>query len=325
MSREVHVRICEGVGVRLPRATRLIITGSSQRLLEEEVKPLVIGFLQARGLELSQEKTRITHITDGFDFLGQNIRKYSGQSNHPPKKNVKTYQEHNGQLLTRPSKKNVKAFLKDIRETIKGHKQATAYNLIAMLNPKILGWANYHRHGAAGKTFNRVDWAIERAIWQWAKRRHPKKGTHWIQKRYYGQIGDRHWCFFGTAKGKDGQTIQKVLSQASKTSIVRHTKIIGDCNPYDPAWKPYLSERRGRTMERTLRNRRQLLELWKKQEGICPMCDQPITENTGWDNHHIVHTAKGGSNDTENRILVHPNCHKQVHAKKGTVSKPCPV
>jgi len=305
-------------------ADDFIITGSSQRLLEEEVKPLVIGFLQARGLELSQEKTRITHITDGFDFLGQNIRKYSGQSNHPPKKNVKTYQEHNGQLLTRPSKKNVKAFLKDIRETIKGHKQATAYNLIAMLNPKILGWANYHRHGAAGKTFNRVDWAIERALWQWMRRRHPKKSTHWIQKRYFCQIGDRNWCFFGTAKDKDGQTVQKMLYLAASTPIVRHTKIIGECNPYDPAWEPYLSKRQEAKMSRATMKRLPL-ELWKKQRGICPKCQKPITKETGWHNHHIIYKEDGGGNETENRVLIHANCHRQVHANKGTVSKPCPV
>jgi RNA-directed DNA polymerase len=284
-----------------------IITGSSQTLLEKEVKPLVIGFLQERGLELSQEKTKITHIADGFDFLGQNIRKY------------------NGLLLTRPSKKNVKAFLKDIRETIKGQKQATAYGLIALLNPKIQGWANYHRHGASSKTFVQVDWAINKALWQWAKRRHPKKGTHWIQKRYYRQIGNQNWCFFGTAKAKDGQSIQKVLYTAASTPIVRHTKIKGECNPYDPAWKPYLSDRQEEKIGATLRNRHQLLKLWKAQEGICPNCDQPITERTGWHNHHIAHKAKGGSNGRENRVLVHPNCHRQVHAKKGTVSKPCPT
>ena len=184
---ETQVKLCAG------RLSYFIITGSSQTLLEKEVKPLVIGFLQERGLELSQEKTKITHIADGFDFLGQNIRKY------------------NGLLLTRPSKKNVKAFLTDIRETIKGHKQATAYGLIALLNPKIQGWANYHRYGASSKTFVHVDWAINKALWQWAKRRHPKKSTHWIQKRYYCQIGNQNWCFFGTAKAKDGQSIQKVL------------------------------------------------------------------------------------------------------------------
>src|SRR5215471_488 len=233
-------------------ADDFIITGVSQELLEEEVKPLVIDFLQERGLELSQEKTKITHIGDGFDFLGQNIRKYDGL------------------LLTRPSKKNVKAFLKDIRETIKGHKQATAYGLITLLNPKIQGWANYHRYGASSKTFSHVDWVIEKALWQWARRRHPKKSTHWIQKRYYRQIGDRNWCFFGTAKDKDGQTVQKVLCQAAKTPIVRYTKIKGECNPYDPAWQPYLSERREAKMIRTLRGRPLLLKLWEEQGGICP-------------------------------------------------------
>jgi RNA-directed DNA polymerase len=288
-------------------ADDFIITGSSQTLLEKEVKPLVIGFLQERGLELSQEKTKITHIADGFDFLGQNIRKY------------------NGLLLTRPSKKNVKAFLKDIRETIKGHKQATAYGLIALLNPKIQGWANYHRYSASSKTFNYVDWVIEKAVWQWARRRHPQKSTHWIQRRYFCQIGNRNWCFFGTAKSKDGQSVQKVLCLAASTPIVRYTKIKGECNPYDPAWQPYLSERREKKIGSSLRSKPQLLKLWKEQEGICPICNQPITKETGWHNHHIVHKAKGGSNGSENRILVHPNCHMQVHAKKVTVSKPCPV
>src|SRR5437868_15301953 len=85
------------------------------------------------------------------------------------------------------------------------------------------------------------------------------------------------------------------------TTIVRYTKIKGACNPYDPAWKPYLSERRVAKIGATLRNR-QLLELWKEQEGICPNCNQPITENTGWHNHHTVYKAKGGSNGTENRV-----------------------
>jgi hypothetical protein len=78
MSREAPVRFREGLGVKFPRATRLIITGSSQELLEGEVKPLVESFLKERGLELSPEKTHITRIEDGFDFLGQNVRDYGG-------------------------------------------------------------------------------------------------------------------------------------------------------------------------------------------------------------------------------------------------------
>src|SRR6266849_8613620 len=97
MSREVHVRFCERGGVRFPSATHLIITGRSKELLENEVKPLVANFLRVRGLELSQEKTRITHIEQGFDFLGHNVRKY------------------NGKLLIKPSGKSVRAFLDKVR------------------------------------------------------------------------------------------------------------------------------------------------------------------------------------------------------------------
>jgi len=115
-------------------ADDFVITGNSKEVLEDEVKPLVIAYLQPRGLELSEEKTRITHIEEGFDFLGQHVRKY------------------NGKFLIKPSKKNVKTFLTDIRKVIKDNKQATAYGLIATLNPKIRGWANYH----LDKAFYRV-------------------------------------------------------------------------------------------------------------------------------------------------------------------------
>lgn len=94
MSREAHVQFCESVGVRLPRATHLIVTGSSRELLENEVSPMIEAFLNERGLRLSPEKTKITHIDEGFDFLGQNIRRY------------------NGLLLVKPSKKNTLAFLR---------------------------------------------------------------------------------------------------------------------------------------------------------------------------------------------------------------------
>jgi len=132
-------------------ADDFIVTGKSEEVLENEVKPLVEQFMKERGLTLSQEKTLITHIENGFDFLGQHLRKY------------------NGKLLIKPSKKNIHTFLEGIRKIIKGNKQATAGNLIAQLNPKIRGWANYHRHVVSSETFNKVDHAIFLALWQWAK------------------------------------------------------------------------------------------------------------------------------------------------------------
>ena len=147
-------------------ADDFIITGKSKELLETEVKPLVEQFLKERGLELSEEKTRITHIDEGFDFLGQNVRKY------------------NGKLLIKPSKKNVAAFLADIREVVKGHKAITAGQLVQLLNPKIVGWAMYHRHICAKQTFSQVDHAIFKSLWQWCERRHPNKGERWIAQKY---------------------------------------------------------------------------------------------------------------------------------------------
>jgi RNA-directed DNA polymerase len=283
-----------------------LITGISKEVLEQEVKPLVTDFLRERGLELSEEKTTITHIEDGFDFLGQHVRKY------------------NGHFLTRPAKKNVKAFLTDIRKVIKDNKAATAYGLIATLNPKIRGWANFHRHAAAKKTFAHVDTAIFKALWRWARRRHPTKGKRWVKDRYFGRVGNQNWRFFGTAKDKDGKPTRNLLCLASAIPITRYTKIKGDCNPYDPTWEIYLEKRLGVKMEQTLRGRRRLLYLWKEQGGLCPVCHQPMTHVTGWHNHHIVYKTLGGTDSAENRVLIHPNCHKQVHTKGLTVSKPRP-
>jgi RNA-directed DNA polymerase len=108
-------------------ADDFIVTGASQEILVEKIKPAIETYLAVRGLELSPEKTHITHIDDGFDFLGQNLRKY------------------NGKLITKPAKKSVRNVLSKIRGIIKSHKMAKTSNLIGLLNPVIRGWANYHR------------------------------------------------------------------------------------------------------------------------------------------------------------------------------------
>jgi RNA-directed DNA polymerase len=287
-------------------ADDFIITGLSKELLENEIKPLVTVFLRERGLELSQEKTSITHIEDGFDFLGQNVRK------------------HGGKFLIKPSHKNVKAFLADIRQVIQANNGATAYALITLLNPKIRGWANFHRHVVSHETFVYVDSMIFKALWRWARRRHPNKNRWWIKDKYFGHHGNQHGRFYGERKDRQGRKDKNLLCWASATPIKRHTKIKGDCNPYDPAWEVYLEERLGVKMEHNLRGKRRLASLWREQNGICPVCSQPITTVTGWHNHHIVYKTLGGSDNADNRLLVHPNCHTQIHAKGLSVTKPRP-
>jgi RNA-directed DNA polymerase len=285
-------------------ADDFIITGKSKQVLEDEVKPLVEAFMRERGLELSPEKTHITHIEDGFDFLGQHLRKSKGK------------------LLITPSKKNVQSFLESIRKVVRENKQATAGNLIAQLNPKIRGWANFHRHVVSKETFSKVDHAIFSTLWQWAKRRHPNKPIKWIRKKYFQSIGGQHWVFHGEILGQKGALQPIRLFKAKSVTIERHVKIQSEANPYDPEWETYFEKRLDVKMAHNLKGKQKLLFLWKQQDGLCPLCNQKITKLTGWHSHHIIWRSQGGSDREENRVLLHPECHEKLHRQGLTVSKP---
>lgn len=209
-------------------ADDFIITGSSKEVLEQKVKPVVESFLKARGLELSEEKTKITHIDNGFDFLGFNVRKYDGK------------------LLIKPARKNIKLFLAKIRKIIKANKTMKTAELIGLLNPKIYGWANYYRYSVAKEIFRYVDSCIFRAIWRWTMRRHyPKKGKRWVKDKYFRTKGANRWIFFAKVKDKQGKSKYKDLARALTIPIKRHIKIKADANPYDPAYKDYFKSQNG--------------------------------------------------------------------------------
>lgn len=177
---------------------------------------------------------------------------------------------------------------------------------------------------ASKKTFNYVANALFRCLWRWAKRRHPRKSRFWIKDRYFGYRNGNHWRFFGETRDESGRLLRNWLYHAATTPIRRHVKIRGDANPYDPEWEVYLEKRLGVKMAGSLLGRRGLSRLWREQKGRCPVCGQLITHETGWHNHHIVWRVRGGSDGIENRVLLHPNCHNQVHTKDLSVSKPRP-
>jgi len=279
-------------------ADDFIITGKSRELLEDEVKPLVESFLAERGLILSPEKTKVVHIDEGFDFLGWSVRKYDGK------------------LMIKPSKQNVNAFLDDIRETVKENKQATQASLIGLLNPKIRGWTNYHKGVVAKATFAKVDHEIWKTLWQWAKRRHPNKSAPWIKKRYFQSIGNRNWIFAANGEVPNGKPKHVRLVLASDTKIRRHVKIRGEANPFDPKLESYFESRLGWKMMDNLKGRNRLRNLWWNQEGNCPNCDQKITKDTGWNVHHILPKSEGGKDKVGSLVMMHPNCHRQMHCQK---------
>ena len=286
-------------------ADDFVITSKSKELLEGEIKSLVEQFLRERGLELSPTKTVITHVEHGFDFLGQNVRRYP-----------------NGKLLIKPSKKNVGTFLKGIRGIINDARGMSAAALIDQLNPKIRGWANYHRHVVSKRIFGHVDRNIFSCLWQWARRRHPNKPSRWVKTKYFERRVDCNWAFFGETCDDEGRPTKVWLFHAESTPIKRHVKVKGEANPYDPTYETYFEEREGAHMLETFRGTRTLRFLWHEQRGLCTLCNTKITRITGWRLHYCVARVKGGSTGATNCVLLHPECHDRVHRQRLPVSKP---
>jgi len=209
-------------------ADDFIITGCSKELLENEVKPLVERFMLERGLQLSPEKTCITHIEQGFDFLGQNLRKYGGK------------------LLIKPSKKNLHAFMEKVRGEIRSNRATKQEHLIGQLNPVIRGWAYYHRHIEAGSTFWKVKNDLWHLLWRWAKRRHPNKNSAWIVNRYWHWSAGCSWCFatVTASNAQRSRSYEVRLVNPSDIPIKRYVKVKSDANPFDPHWRAYFESRK---------------------------------------------------------------------------------
>jgi RNA-directed DNA polymerase len=185
-------------------ADDFIVTADSEETAKA-IAELIKGFLKERGLELSVEKTHITHIDVGFDFLGWHFRKYKGK------------------LLIKPSKKSIDNATRKVGDIIKRAKAWKQENLIDALNPIIIGWSNYHQTVVSKKVFNKLDHRMWNMLWKWAKRRHPHKSKTWVVKKYWHTKGSRNGVFF---------TDRNRLKLFSDTKIVRHISLKLAKNPY---------------------------------------------------------------------------------------------
>jgi RNA-directed DNA polymerase len=201
-------------------ADDFVVTGRSRELLQEQVLPVIKEFLAERGLQLSEEKTQITSIQQGFDFLGQNVRKYKGK------------------LLIKPSKKSIANLKQKLKATIKAHRHRVD-DLIRIINSTLRGWCNYHRFIVSSEIFGKIDHYVFQLLWKWALRQHPNKGRRWVKKKYFQYSEGRKWVF--TVNSKEKQ-VEK-LYRATSTSIRRHVLIRGEANPYDEQWWPYFEKR----------------------------------------------------------------------------------
>lgn len=200
-------------------ADDFVITASSKELIESEIVPLIKEFLNTRGLQLSDEKSKITHINDGFNFLSQNIRKY------------------NGKLLIRPSKESVQSFKDKIKELFRNNRGIPAHGLIRILNPVIRGWSNYHKGICAKRTFARLGTFIYWQLKRWAKYQHGNKNRWWIYKRYFT---NNH--FSDKREGKKKIHYYRLYG-ISYVPIRYHVKVKSNANPFLPEFDGYFSLR----------------------------------------------------------------------------------
>lgn len=256
----------------------------------------IARWLAERGLELSQEKTRIRHLVEGFNFLGYNVRQY-------PVSNTRTGYK----LLIKPSKESVTAFkyrMKREWSALVGHNvDAVLYRL----RPLLQGWVNYFRPAVSKKTFQSLDhWMFHREA-QWCRKTHPTKSWNWIVRTYFGihRAGRRDKWVFGNPKTGNH------LSCMSWIPIRRHIMVRFDASPDNPDLRSYWKQREARKAELlpTWRQR----ELAKRQKGQCTNCHDSLHNDEELHVHHVIPKSQGGEAAISNLALVHLYCHQQAH------------
>lgn len=247
------------------------------------------------------------HIDDGFDFLGWNFKRYSGK------------------IITKPSKKNAKAFYEKLRKTIGENLSTKQENLIRLLNPMLRGWAQYHKPVSAKEAFSTMESLLYWRLRRWTMRRHPHKNNVWLRDKYWHPIGERSEVFAAKITKDDGSKGWAQLYALQGTAIERHRKIKGTYHPYDPKCEAYGEELRQERMCSNIGYQRKIATLYTEQKGLCAHCGFEMYMDTGWHDHHIQYRVDGGSDALGNRVLLHPNCHAQVHSHNLKVVKPVPV
>jgi RNA-directed DNA polymerase len=273
----------------------------------DKAKSVLIDWLDEVGLELSESKTRISHTSDGFNFLGFHIRQYqvgkyqSGKSTNGSPLGYKT--------LIKPAQEKVKKHYDKMADIISRHNSSPQQVLISKLNPVIRGWANYYSSGVSKKTYSKLDHLIWQRLKRWCERRHPNKSVTWVIKKYFKSVGDRNWVF-----GDKNST----LLTHSETPIVRHIKVKGEKSPYDGELG-YWAGRLGRHPELPTR----VSKLLKKQKAKCNHCELIFRDGDVWEVDHIIPRSLGGTNGDNNLQLLHRHCHDTKTGLDGSLNLRC--
>ena len=268
----------------------------------EDVIKILTEWMKQRGLTLSDEKTKIVHLTEGFDFLGFNVRHYKDQTTKTGFK-----------LLIKPSKQSVQNIRNKLRNEWRNCRGKPVSAVIKKLNPIIRGEANYFRTGVSSKIFNSLDhWLYEKQK-RYAKRTHRNKSHKWRKAKYWGILNlDRafdKWVFGNKETGA-------YMLKFAWFKIERHILVKGKSSPDDPNLKDYWRKRSEMKVKSELIKSRQ--KIAQKQKYVCPVCGESLLNDEELHLHHKKPKSQGGGDNYGNLELVHLFCHQQIHS--GTVS-----
>ncbi len=283
-------------------ADDFVVTGSSRELLAEQVLPVVQRFLNGRGLELSRDKTKITAAADGFDFLGQQVRRLGRK------------------LLVRPAKAKVRALLDKVRDTI-GRSGAWTAGERSNSSTRCCG---------VGRCIIGTRTAARRSL-TWTACYATVCGIGRVaaivtalrvdQATLFSTAGRGDGGVPRSGDGQGGPQEAVYLFHPTRQRMVRHVLIRGEANPFDPACEEYFEQRLLHGMLQTLAGQSRLRFLWQRQRGLCPICGQPLTPPRGCQMHHRQWRVYGGEDLAYNLELLHPNCHRQVHSQGVSVDQ----
>ena len=265
----------------------------------EKAQEDVATWLQERGLQLSKEKTHIRHLTEGFNFLGFNVRQYPVTTSRTKWK-----------LLIKPSKDAVKDFKYRMKQEWKGLVGKNVEAVVKKLNPILRGWGNYYKTVVSKETFESLDHWMYRKEHRWIKRSHQNKSAKWRKEAYFGQFknGRKTTWVFGKAEA--------FMQKLSWIPIKRHSIVNHDASPDDPELVTYWEEREKKKVNQLPIRQK---DLARRQKGKCPNCQMSLHNGEELHIHHKrIPRAKGGGNALNNLELIHLYCHLQRHkaAKK---------
>jgi RNA-directed DNA polymerase len=275
-------------------ADDFVITAKKKEDIEF-ILPYIQGWLNKRGLELNQEKTRIVHISEGFNFLGYNIKRYK-----------KTH-------LVKPQKEKVTKLLRELREWLKSRPSATPEQVVKHFNPILRGWGNYHRANSSGKAFKYVDWKVWEMLYNWALKRHQKRHKKRIVKKYFATQGT--WKFKADGIDRRGNPVTKyILKLSEEMHIKRHIKVKEKASPDDPTLKAYWKQRQSQYGKLRFAQGSLYYKVAVKQDWVCPICGEYLFNGEELETHHKVMVKTGGKDNVNNLVHLHKACHRNIHS-----------